>query len=78
MVFYSVIEKNKIISFVGKMDLTRDNHDTLNNPGSEIQVSHIFSVLWILDFILSHTHTYTQHGNKRETGKRAGREEDDR
>lgn len=51
MVFYSVIKKNKIMSFVWKMDSTRDNHGELSTQDSETQVSHIFSDLWILDLI---------------------------
>lgn len=47
MVLYPVIKKNKIMSFVGEMDSTRDNWGKLNNPDSETQVSHISSDLWI-------------------------------
>lgn len=48
MVLYSVIKKNKITSFDGEMDSTRDNRGKLNNPDSETQIySEYF--LWFMD-----------------------------
>jgi hypothetical protein len=45
MGFYSVIKKNEIMLFVGKMDGIGDHHVKGNKPDSERQLSNVFARL---------------------------------
>jgi hypothetical protein len=47
--YYSVIKKNEIVCFAGKMDGNGDHLVKPSKPGSERQRSLIFSHMWTTD-----------------------------